>query len=80
MKKPGAFTGSAAKARAEAAAAKADDAQDDLAVLEQELAEEIAEIGERWDAVAGEIETVPVRLEASDVKVVDTRLVWIPHA
>ena len=75
----GAFAGSSAKARAQTAESRAADVQDDLASLEQELADEIAEIQERWDAVAAEVETVPIRLEVSDVKVVDTRLVWIPR-
>jgi hypothetical protein len=76
----GAFAGSSAKARARTAEAKAADVTDDLAELEQELADEIAEIQERWDEAASAIETVPIRLEAADVKVTDTRLVWIPRA
>jgi colicin import membrane protein len=71
---------SGAGARARSAAAKAGDAAADLAALEQELAEEVAAITSAWDAKAGEIETVAVRLEAADVHVARTALAWIPGA
>jgi hypothetical protein len=64
--------------RQETAKSKVDATKDDLAELEQELAEEIAAIDERWRAVADEVDTLPIRLEATDVRVVETRLVWVP--
>jgi hypothetical protein len=64
--------------RRETAKAKADATQDDLAELEQELADEISAIDERWKTVADEVDTLSIRLEATDVRVVETRLVWVP--
>ena len=69
-----------AQQRAQAAAAKAQDVTGDLAELERELAAEITAITTKWDAVAAEVETVPIRLESSDAKVTSTTLLWIPTA
>ena len=55
-----------------------DAAADDLTTLEQELLDELAEIDERWQAVAAEVDTLTIRLEATDVRVLETRLVWVP--
>ena len=53
--------------------------QDDLTELEQEILDEVTAIDEKWKTVAGEtIETVAIRLEATDVRVTDVRLVWVP--
>ena len=49
-----------------------------LEELEQEILDEVAEIDERWDAQAKEIETVAVRPEATDVRIVELALVWVP--
>ena len=77
----GSSAGSAgARRRAASAQAKAHGLSGDVAALEQELAAEIAEITATWDAVAAEVEVVPVRLEAADVKVTETSLLWIPTA
>ncbi len=67
-------------ARREAAEEKAAEKQDELAALEQEILDEVAEIAERWDAAATEVEAVAIRLDATDVRVLDTRLVWVPSA
>jgi hypothetical protein len=64
--------------RKETAEAKVESTKDDLAELEQEIADEITEIDERWRAVAAEVDTLSIRLEATDVRVVETRLVWVP--
>ena len=64
--------------RRETAEAKVDATKDDLAELEQEIAEEVAEIDTRWRGVADEVDTLSIRLEATDVRVVETRLVWVP--
>ena len=64
--------------RKRSAEEKADATQDDLAELEQEILDEVAEIDERWRAAADEIDTLSIRLEATDVRVLETRLVWVP--
>jgi DNA helicase HerA-like ATPase len=69
-----------ASERKESAEEKAELAEDDLAELEQEILDEVAEIDEKWAAKADAVETVPIRLEAADVRVVQTTLVWVPTA
>ena len=64
--------------RRESAAEKVEATQDDLAQLEQEILDEVAEIDERWQATAAEVDTLSIRLEATDVRVLETRLVWVP--
>ncbi len=64
--------------RKESAEEKAELAEEDLAELEQEILDEVAEIDEKWAAKAAAVETVPIRLEAGDVRVVETTLVWVP--
>jgi uncharacterized protein DUF87 len=69
-----------AAARRHSAEEKAADVRDDLAELEQEILDEVAEIDQRWRATAAEVETVAIRLEATDVRVLETRLVWVRSA
>jgi DNA helicase HerA-like ATPase len=57
---------------------RVDRAETDLEELEAEILEEIEEIDERWTEMAAALETFPVRLEAGDVRVVETALVWVP--
>ena len=64
--------------RKESAAEKAAGLHDDLTALEQEILDEVAEIDERWRATADEIDTLSIRLEATDVRVLETRVVWVP--
>lgn len=64
--------------RRSTAAEKAETTKDELAELEQEILDEVAEIDERWRATAAEVDTLQVRLEATDVRVLETRLVWVP--
>ena len=71
---------SRAASRRKAAEEKAADVPDDLAELEQEILDEVTEIDARWREAAAEIETVAIRLEATDVRVLETRLVWVPSA
>jgi Helicase HerA, central domain len=68
---------SRAAERKETAEHRAQQAADDLERLEQELLDDIAEIDEKWKAMAAELETVAIRLEATDVQVVETRLIWV---
>ena len=51
---------------------------DELVELEQDLLDEVAEINARWEDKAADIETVPIRLEATDVRVAELAVVWVP--
>jgi hypothetical protein len=64
--------------RKQTAEEKVEATKDDLAELEQEILDEVAEIDERWKATAAEVDTLSIRLEATDVRVLETRLVWVP--
>ena len=64
--------------RRETAEAKVQQTTDDVAQLEQEILDEVATIDEKWKTVAETIDTVAIRLEATDVQVTDIRLVWVP--
>src|SRR4029079_6253223 len=64
--------------RRQAAEEKVDATQADLAQREQEILDEVAEIDERWQTTAHEVDTLTIRLEATDVRVLETRLVWVP--
>jgi DNA helicase HerA-like ATPase len=66
--------------RKQGAEEKVELAEADLEELEQEILDEVAEIDEKWAAKADAIEKVAIRLEASDVRVVETTLVWVPTA
>jgi len=66
--------------RKRSAEEKAQLKQDELAELEQEILDEVAELDERWQASADEIETVSIRPEATDVRVLELALVWVPTA
>jgi multidrug efflux pump subunit AcrA (membrane-fusion protein) len=52
--------------------------EEDIAEIEADLAQEIAEIDGRWQEKAGAIETIGIGLERSDVTVSELALVWIP--
>lgn len=67
-------------ARQETAEAKLAAAQEDLAAIEQQIIDDVTEIDERWSAVAADVDVVSIRLEAADVRVTETRLVWVPSA
>ena len=64
--------------RKRSAEEKVERAEADLADLEQEILDEVTELDESWAQKAETIETVPIRLETSDVRVVETALVWVP--
>jgi len=65
-------------ARRDTAEDKVQRTTDDLAELEQEILDEVTAIDEKWRGVAEDIEPVAIRLEATDVRVTDVRLVWVP--
>jgi hypothetical protein len=52
----------------------------DLEQLEQEILDELAEIDAEWSAKAQEVESVPIRLEATDLRVTQLALVWVPSS
>ena len=67
-----------ASERRSTAEAKEQQTRDDLAELEQEIIDEVTASNDKWKAVAEEIETVSIRLEATDVRITDVRLAWVP--
>jgi hypothetical protein len=64
--------------RRRTAAERVQQKTDELADLEQELLDEVAEIDAKWQDKAADVETVPIRLESTDVRVAELALVWIP--
>ena len=54
--------------------------QDDAAELEAELAADLQEIADAWDAKAADVTTMAVPLEKSDVAVTSLALAWVPVA
>ena len=65
-------------AQATAAASALSDKAEELVELEQQLADQVFEIDAKWNTVANEVTEVTIPLEKTDVRVVDTKLVWIP--
>ncbi len=59
---------------------KIEASEQSLEELEQEIVDEVAEIDAEWEAKAREIDAVEVRLESSDVRLVELALVWVPTA
>jgi len=66
--------------RKRTAEAKVEQKADELADLEQELLDEVAEIDARWQEHAADIETISIRPEAADVRVTQLTLLWVPTA
>jgi len=66
--------------RRQTAQAKVQQTTDDLQALEQEILDEVTQIDEKWRSIAETVEAVSIRLEATDVRVTETRLVWVPVA
>jgi hypothetical protein len=64
--------------RRRTAEARAEQKSDELAELEQELLDEVAEIDAKWQRQADDVETVSVRPEAADVNVSELALIWVP--
>jgi hypothetical protein len=64
--------------RRRTAEAKVAQTTDDLQQLEQEILDEVGKIDEEWRAKAEEIESVAIRLEATDVRIAQLALVWVP--
>jgi len=70
----------AARAKADASAAKVGAANEAVVMLEQQLNDEIVGIDDAWRAKAANITTKDIPLSKSDITVTDFRLVWIPVA
>ncbi len=71
-------TSSREGAQADAAADALADKTNQLTELEQEMADKLFEIDAKWDTVAAEVTETTIPLEKTDVRVIDTKLVWIP--
>jgi hypothetical protein len=69
---------STAARRVEAGKAKVERLEEQVEELEAELEEQVTAIAERWDAAAGEITTLTVVPERSDISVTELALVWVP--
>lgn len=67
-----------ARARVDAASERLTDKQQALVGLEDELADEISSITERYASLADDIDTIDVGLEKADIQIADLKLVWIP--
>ena len=81
-----AFSGAMSKRRMTAASAQSvetksqlvKDLEADVAAMEKELAEQIARLEQEANRRVEEIETLPVRLEKTDIQVLGFTLLWIP--
>jgi len=65
-----------AEVKLSTAEAKVADKSGELEQLEAELADDLAEISARHEGIAGQIETVEIGLEKTDVSVEPLKLVW----
>jgi len=64
--------------RLESAEGKVSDYADEMLALDRELREELEEINDRWEEIGGDIETMEIGLEKSDIHVEDVALIWVP--
>ena len=64
--------------RLDTAKGKVEDATEDMREIEEELQEDLAELQEKWDACAEDIETKAIPLDKSDVAVEEVVLLWVP--
>ena len=67
-----------AKQRADVVETKVQQLTNDLQGVEDELTSELNDISSKWSGVAGQIETIPVSLEKTDINIVQLVLAWIP--
>lgn len=52
----------------------------DLEDLEDDLSRDLVEITDRWNDAAGDIKTIEIGLEKTDIAVDEMALVWVPTA
>jgi chromosome segregation ATPase len=69
-----------AQGRLRSATEKVDEQRGAIEDLEQDLADEIAEIWDRWKGVAAEVEEFEVPLERTDIGLDEMTLFWAPSA
>ncbi|MDF1595785.1 MAG: ATP-binding protein [Acidimicrobiia bacterium] len=69
---------SSTQERLRTAEQKMGDQHAELNAIEDDLATDVLEITEKWDAIASEIETVEIGLEKTDISVDEVAVVWIP--
>ncbi|NNE74902.1 MAG: hypothetical protein HKN26_14655, partial [Acidimicrobiales bacterium] len=67
-----------AKERLETAENRLDEKTDELEGLEEELAETLLDINQKWDEIAENIEPFEVRLEKTDISIDQLALLWVP--
>jgi hypothetical protein len=67
-----------ANQRADQAAAAVEAKADDLSAAEEELANALIDIDDRWRAIADEVESTEIRLKKTNISVQMFSLVWIP--
>ena len=67
-----------AKQRADVVETKVQQLTNDLQSVEDELTTELGDISTKWSDVAGQVETIPVSLEKTDINIVQLVLAWIP--
>jgi hypothetical protein len=66
-----------AKGRLRTADDKTEQRSQDIDELNEDLDEEVIEIRQKWDTAAEAVEDVEIGLEAEDIRIADTRVVWI---
>jgi hypothetical protein len=69
-----------AQAKAETASRQLGTKQQELAALEDELADEIGAITAEYEGMSEQVEETRIGLEADDIDLVELKLVWIPVA
>ncbi|HSJ31687.1 MAG TPA: DUF87 domain-containing protein [Longimicrobiales bacterium] len=64
--------------RLDSAQGKLEDVGEEMKALEEELADELVELQEKWDACAENVETRTIPLEKNDIHVEEVVLLWVP--
>ncbi len=64
--------------RLDTAKGKVEDASEEMREIDEDLLEDLAELQEKWDACAEEIELKSIPLEKSDVAIEEIVLLWVP--
>jgi hypothetical protein len=64
--------------RLDTAEGRLEDVAEDIKRMEEELADDIVELQEKWDACADHIETKAIPLEKNDIAVDEVVLLWVP--
>ncbi|NLG63277.1 MAG: hypothetical protein GX539_13645, partial [Candidatus Cloacimonetes bacterium] len=66
------------KERLESAKGKAKDVEAQIAELEQDLADELQAIADRWDEAASRVTSHRIPLDRTDIRVEQVVLLWVP--